>query len=270
MYDQATSAPPELEEVRCPKCGGLNRAGAEWCGQCLERFVPPKPLEIRGATAGGGTPPPPPPPPGLTQPLDILSELSHNEPSQLPFLDNEPSPTDGKKPLPELPSGTTLGVGTGGINWACKHCETVNSIETQECSSCGMPFADLLRPPAVVRPKREPNMVALISLFWPGAGHGYLGDWGQAISRGIVSFWVLVVAAVAYAQSGLGVMTLLFGAISFGFWAVTAHDAFQEASNAPNKVILRGKYLVYLVVGILFLLMGTLVIEGLQANAKVR
>ena len=113
-------------------------------------------------------------------------------------------------------------------------------------------------------------MVALISLFWPGAGHGYLGDSGQAISRGIVSFWVLVVAAVTYAQSGLGVMTLLFGTISFGFWAVTADDAFQEASNAPNKVILRGKYLVDLVVGILFLLMGTLVIEGLQANAKVR
>jgi len=270
MYDQATAAPPELEEVRCPQCGGLNRAGAKWCGQCLERFGPPKPLENRGGRAGGGPPPPPPPPPGPTQPLDVLSELSHIEPSQVALLDTEPGPTDSTKPVPALPSGKAFGVGTGGINWACKHCETVNSIETQDCSSCGMPFADLLRSPETVRPTRDPNRVAVISLIWPGAGHAYIGDWGQAIARGVVGFWVLVVAAVALLQSGPGAMSTIFGGISFIFWAVTAHDAFQEASKAPSKVILQSRYLPWLVMGILVLLMGMLVVQGLQANAQVR
>ena len=273
MYDQITAAPPELDEIRCPQCGGLNRAGAEWCGQCLERFVPPKSPEIRGGTAGGG-PPPPPPPPGSLQPQDLLSELSQTDPStedpHIQTLQPNPGPSVATTSLSSTAGGKAFLVGTDGISWACKHCEVVNSIDTEVCSGCGMPFADLLRPPETVRPKRDPNTVALISLFWPGAGHGYIGDWGQAIARGVVSFWVFVIAGVTYAQSGLGAMTTIFGGLSFVFWAVTAHDAFQEASNAPSKVILRGRYLVWLVLGVLVLLMGMLVVEGLQANAQVR
>lgn len=37
------------ETMRCPSCGGLNPASADWCGQCLRRFT---------------APPPPPPPAG--------------------------------------------------------------------------------------------------------------------------------------------------------------------------------------------------------------
>jgi len=208
------------------------------------------------------------------QPQALLSELSEIDSSTEPDLGEAPQ----KESVPSGPTtssrspadGKAFLVGTDGISWACKHCDVVNSIDTEDCSGCGMPFADLLRPPETVRPKRDPNTVALISLFWPGAGHGYIGDWGQAIARGVVSFWIFVVAAVTYAQSGLGPMTTIFGGLSFVFWAVTAHDAFQEASNAPSKVILRGRYLVWLVLGILVLLMGMLVVEGLQANAAVR
>jgi len=246
MYDQATAAPPELEEVRCPQCGGLNRAGAKWCGQCLEPFGPPRPLENRGGRAGGGPPPPPPPPPGSLQPQVVSYE--------------PPAPSDGKAFL----------VGAGGISWACKHCDAVNSIDTQDCSGCGMSFADMLRPPEAVKPVRDPITVAKISLIWPGAGHAYIGDWGQAIARGVVGFWVLVVAAVAFLQSGPGAMSTIFSGISLVFWAVSAHDAFQEASKAPSKVILHGRYLPWLVMGILVLLMGMLVVQGLQANAQVR
>jgi hypothetical protein len=158
-------------------------------------------------------------------------------------------------------------VGADGINWACKNCDTVNSMDTDTCSVCGMSFADLLRPPPPDRPKRDPNTVALISLFWPGAGHGYIGNWGQAIARAVVSFWVLIVTAVSYGQSGIGAMTTIFGGIAFGLWAIAAHDSYQEASNAPSKVILRPKYFLWLVLGLLVLLMGMLLMQGLQANA---
>ena len=263
MNDQATNAPPELEEIRCPKCGGLNRVGAEWCGQCLEPFVPPKRLEIPGATAGGGTSPPPPPPPGPTQLGDILSEISQTESGQSETsLRNEgstnaavQSPADGKAFL----------VGTDGISWACKKCETVNSIETEVCSVCGMSFADLLRPPEPDKPKRDPNTVALISLFWPGAGHGYIGQWGQAIARGVMSLLLLVVTAVSFAQGGAGMATI-FGVIAFSFWAVAAHDSFQEASNAPSKVILRPTYFLWFVLGVLMLMVGSTLFQGFKAS----
>ena len=268
MYDQATAAPPELEAIRCPKCGGLNRAGAQWCGQCLERFTPPKPLEIPGETADGG-PPPPPPPPGAPRPeAGLLSELVATAPSAA-----EPNPPEPARTETAAPSSSHQGegkaflVGADGISWACKHCETVNSIETETCSACGMSFADLLRPPGPDKPTRDPNTVALISLFWPGAGHGYIGHWGQAVARGVVSLWVLMVAVFSLVQSGIGAMATIFGGIAFGLWAVTAHDAFQEASNAPSKVILRPRYFLWLVLGLLVLLMGMLMVQGLQANA---
>jgi len=270
MYDQATTAPPQLEEVRCPQCGGLNRAGAEWCGQCLERFVPPKPLENPGGRAGGGPPPPPPPPPGSLQSEAILSELSQSEPStepsQIEMPQRESGPNAAKSsPAPE--DGKAFIVGTDGISWACKKCETVNSIETDVCSVCGMSFADLLRPATPDKPRRDPNTVALISLFWPGAGHGYIGQWGQAIARGIVSFLLLVVTAVSFAQSGAGGMATIFGGIAFSFWAVAAHDSFQEASNAPNKVILRPKYFLWFVLVVLMLMVGSLLVQGFEASS---
>ena len=268
MYDQATAAPPELQAIRCPKCEGLNRAGAQWCGQCLERFVPPKPLEIPGGSADGG-PPPPPPPPGHSRPeAALLSELVANEP-----LGTEPAQPGAARTASAASysshsaDGKAFLVGADGISWACKHCETVNSIETETCSVCGMSFADLLRPPGPDKPKRDPNTVALISLFWPGAGHGYIGEWGQAIARAVVSLWVLIVTGVSLVQSGVGAMATIFGGVAFGLWAVAAHDAFQEASNAPGRVILRPKYFLWLVLGLLVLLMGMLTVQGLQANA---
>jgi hypothetical protein len=233
MYDQATAAPPELEEIRCPSCGGLNRVGAQWCGQCLERFVPPKPLEIPGRSAESGPPPPPPPPGGRS--------------ATIPFS-----------------------VGADGISWACKQCETVNPFDTEVCSACGTSFAELLRPPAPVKPERDPNKVALISLFWPGAGHGYLGQWGQAIARGVISFWVLLVTIVSLVQGGVGAMSTIFGVISFGLWLVAAHDSFQEASNASSKVILKQKYFLWIVLGLLVLLMVMITMQGLQASAVSR
>ena len=201
------------------------------------------------------------------QPEAALSELSQIEPStqrsRTEAPQSEPGPNAASAPPMD---GKAFLVGTDGIRWACKHCETVNSIETDVCSVCGMSFADLLRPAAPDKPKRDPNTVALISLFWPGAGHGYIGQWGQAIARG-VSFLLLVVTSVTFAQSGAGGMSVIFGGIAFSFWVVAAHDSFQEASNAPNKVILRPKYFLWFVMGVLVLLVGSLLVQGLQVSA---
>ncbi|MGH2702060.1 MAG: hypothetical protein ACRDJ2_09840 [Actinomycetota bacterium] len=239
MHEQATDTRPEIEAVRCPNCGGLNRAGAEWCGQCLDRFAPPSgPVGVSAPSPQSaiGAPPPPPPPPGFTA------------------------------PQPTVSSGA-ITVGKDGITWTCKECDTANPFDAQECSVCGTPFGALLREPEPERPTRDPNAVALISLFFPGAGHGYLGLWGQAIARAIVSAWVMLVTIVAGVQGGVGFMTFLFGAIAFGLWLVAAHDAYREATGATGEVLLKNGYFLWVVLGILALMMGMFVMQALQANA---
>ena len=243
MSEQATNAPPIIEELRCPACGGLNRAGAQWCGQCLERFAPPAPSEVdaprsdwtgvgvtRGAEPGA---PPPPPVPGATV----------------------------------TASAGAFTVSSDGITWTCEQCDTVNSLDGEVCSVCGTSFAELLRPPEPDRPKRDPNTVALVSLFFPGAGHGYLGLWGQALARGIVGLWVAAVTIISGVQGGVGMMTALFGVIAFALWLIAAHDSYREACGAGGLVILKQKYFLWVVLGILMLMMAMLVMQGLQASA---
>ncbi len=240
MHEQATDARPEIETVRCPSCGGLNRLGAQWCGQCLDRFAPPS--DPVGASAPSprraiGAPPPPPPPPGLSA----------------------AKPTASVGPIT---------VGTDGITWTCRECDTANPFDASECSVCFTPFADLLREPEPERPQRDPNTVALIALFFPGAGHGYLGLWGQAIARAIVSAWVMLVTIVAGVQSGIGFMTVLFGAIAFALWLVAAHDAYREAGGATSEILLKQGYFLWVVLGILALMMGMFVMQALQASGS--
>lgn len=237
MQEPATDTRPEVDAIRCPQCGAMNRAGSEWCGQCLNRFASPSAVGAPAPRAKGA-PPPPPPPSGFAA------------------------------AAPTVSSGA-INVGRDGITWTCKECDTANPFDSQDCSVCGTPFGALLRDPERERPTRDPNTVALISLFFPGAGHGYLGLWGQAISRGIVSAWVMLVAIVAGVQGGIGLMSLMFGAIAFVLWLVAANDAYREATGASGEILLKQGYFLWVVLGILALMMGMFVMQALQANSAL-
>jgi hypothetical protein len=155
-----------------------------------------------------------------------------------------------------------------GINWTCSVCETVNDLDHLVCSVCGAPFARTVLP-AEEKPQRDPNTVALISLFMPGAGHAYLGLWGQAIARAVVSFWVVLVVIVAGLQKGAGssnMIMALFGAVAFGLWGVAAHDAYREARDEGPLVILKGKVFFYMVLGLLLLLVAVLMSALIKAQ----
>jgi hypothetical protein len=112
-------------------------------------------------------------------------------------------------------------------------------------------------------------MAALVSLFFPGAGHAYLGVWNQAIARAAMSTWVAGVAIVAALQRGVpgsGLIVALFGLTAFALWGVAAHDAYREASDDPHAVILRPRMFLYVTVGLLFLLFVSLMAAGMSAN----
>jgi hypothetical protein len=221
---------------RCGACGGLNPPGAAWCGQCLTRFEP-------------------------TLEKSEAPETEHDAP-------DAPPPPPHTKGAPSSPPGSTFQVTDAGVTWTCSVCDTVNDLDHRVCQVCGAPFAKTVLPEDE-KPQRDPNMVALLSLLLPGAGHAYIGHWGQAIARGVISLWVIMVVFVAALQRGAASSNLVmgvFGLVAFGLWGVGAHDAYREARDERALVILKGKVFFYLVLGLLLLLVALLMTAMIRAN----
>ncbi|HEV3472578.1 MAG TPA: hypothetical protein VG408_05155, partial [Actinomycetota bacterium] len=152
-----------------------------------------------------------------------------------------------------------------GITWVCARCETENPLDAQICSVCGAAFADTVHPPRTV-PDRDPNTVAMYSLFFPGAGHWYLELKGQAIARGVLSTWVVLIALIGAIQGSLS-LAIPFAVAAFALWGLAAHDAYREARRESSQVILKGRTFVYVVLGLLLLMVILLVSVGLRARA---
>ena len=195
----------------------------------------------------GRTPPPPPP----------------------PLSGGGQTPTTAAGGPAAAVAGRTSGAFTiteTGIVWTCSRCETVNPLDASVCSVCGTTFADVIRPPDD-RPQRDPNTVAMYSLFFPGAGHWYLGLTEQAVARGVLSMWVVLVAVLS-AIAGSMLMGVVFGLAALGLWIAAAHDAYREARHESAAVILKGRTFLYLVLGLLLLMVVLLVAAGVQAGRQ--
>lgn len=234
MTEARSEAP---KTIRCSSCGGLNPSTAQWCGQCLSRFAPPAPPE---------------------PPSDLA-------PGERPRARVSPLLTGG------MVEGETRGafrVTEEGILWTCRACETENPIELERCSACGTPFGDTLRGPEEAKVQRDPGKTAMFSLFLPGAGHAYLGLWGQAIARAVISVWVVFTALMGAVQrSGGTVIAIVFGFAATALWIVGAHDAYREAEGNRSLVLLKGKLFLYVVLGLLLVLLVLLVTAGLSARS---
>ena len=240
------------DSIRCPHCGALNRAEAEWCGQCYARLVEPEPEPDPEPVVDAVAPPGPPP--------------------EVPPAASEPGAAAlAPGTIPESAIGTQRGafkVTETGIVWTCSRCEAENPIDERFCVVCGALFAETVRP-KVERVQRDPGTATLISLFFPGAGHAYLGLWGQGVARAALSLWAIFVVVVSISQRGEnGSMTvaIIFGLIATALWAITAHDAYREARFEENAVLLKGRAFLYLVLGMLMLLMILLTVSGLSAR----
>jgi hypothetical protein len=181
------------------------------------------------------------------------------------------TPTSTITPPPKA-VGTERGafrVKDDGVVWVCSSCESENALEVVACRVCGTTFAETVSPKAE-RPERDPGTATLLSLFIPGAGHAYVGLWGQGIARAVVSLWVMVVVLVSFLQrgdAGAALIAAVFGLVALALWAVAAHDAYREARREEKLVLLKGRGFVYLVLGLLLLLLVLLTVSGLSARA---
>lgn len=221
---------------RCSNCGASNPESAQWCSLCLERFDQPEPEPA---------------------PIDAATPT------------NEATPASPER-TGRTPDYSAFKVTDEGIKWICPACDSANDLDVAACAVCGTTFGDAVRPKPE-RPQRDPAKAALFSLFLPGAGHAYVGMWGQAIARGVLWSWVLLVAIVGLLDKdvpGSLLMATMFGLAAFGLWAVSANDAYREARNEPNAVLLRGRRFLYVVLGLMALLF--LVMFGALLSARSR
>lgn len=154
-----------------------------------------------------------------------------------------------------------------GITWTCGVCDSRNPIEASVCSVCGAPFAETVRDKTTEKITGDPNNAAMYSLFFPGAGHGYLGLWGDAIGRAIISVFTLGVAITAYFGEA-PLVTVAFGLLAFALWIIAAHDAYREAAHQPGQVIIKTRYYGYVMLAILGLLFLALMITYLGLRAQ--
>lgn len=111
-------------------------------------------------------------------------------------------------------------------------------------------------------------MAAMVSLFLPGAGHAYLGLWGQAVARAVITLWIFFVLLISLLQRGPSSarVAVVFGVAATALWAVAAHDAYREAREEQGLVLLKGKVFLYTVLGLLVLLVVLLMSSGLSAR----
>jgi hypothetical protein len=273
--------------VRCPDCGGLNPVGAKWCGQCLRRF--------------GAPPPPPPPPPApmtfleprpataaadigavnvrgqaavddyFSEASDLLAPADQTRPAADSLgvdplgldplgIDNAEEHIAPVVPLASHVRAPEISSSESAATWTCRLCETPNPLSADTCAVCGSTFSDTMRPPEP-QVTGDPNQAALYSLFFPGAGHAYIGQWGQAVARAIMSAWVLLVTAfLLFGASGGSnkIFAAAFALVATALWLAAAHDAFREASGQQSLVLLQGRRYLYVtgtLMGLLFLML---------------
>jgi hypothetical protein len=209
----------------------------------------------------------------LTAPSTDPLTAPSTDPLTAPSTDPLTAPAAGQpRPAPVTPEPVRAGhfvIAGGGISWTCSFCDQENPLDASLCSVCGATFARVVRDPEPERPARDPNTTALYSLFFPGAGHAYLGLWGQAVARSVLSLWVLVVAVVS-ALAGTGGASVLvavtFTLAAFVLWLVSAHDAYREASGDGRLVLLRGRGYLFVTMGLLGLLFLMLMVGVVGAS----
>jgi hypothetical protein len=226
---------------RCPNCGGLVGAGAQWCGQCLTRLDEPPSPSVRPSAPEAG--------PGAAPPRRPA------EPG-----DRQPSPTGAPRPIR---------AGDQGIVWQCPSCDTANPLESTECRVCGTPFSRLFEEEPA-GPRVNPGRAVGLSLLFPGVGHLVLGRTADGLARAVIFGYALSIAVlilVARLSRGIGPflpLLLVSGVASVGLYAVTAVDAGRIARGEPP--LLPTRALLYGAVGLILMTVVVLVILGTRVG----
>ena len=99
----------QVADSRCPRCGALVRAAAQWCTLCYADLRPPAPALADPTVTGAAALDP------LTAPLALLESLPE---------------TGASEPEDEL------------ITWPCSQCGSRVALDAAGCPDCGAAFME--------------------------------------------------------------------------------------------------------------------------------
>ena len=221
-----------MSDLRCPDCGALVSADADWCGQCFRSLAEaePKPEPVRSIV---------PEPPGASAQAQGAGGVV----------------------------ATTSREGTTPT-WPCPACGNPTPIELDACPICGTTFADLMRQDAP-RPTVEPATAFVRSLVFPGLGHRSLGLGLDGLARGVLFAMLAALTLVVFGsgvRSGalLGVGLLLL-AMTLVVYVGSAYEAHRIAGGGEPFV--GARTLLWITVGVI---MGSVVLLGITVAAVGR
>lgn len=144
--------------LRCPHCGGLNDADAEWCMQCSKRLRPQRePVDMNAGAPGlaeivGG---------GLDVVAGDVNEGSDEAISQ------------------------AFAVQGDAVTWTCGRCQHRNDIRASECAGCGRSFAQSARWIAETEMPKKQSRATLKAIGIVGGGAILM-----RLVAGLISPWV--------------------------------------------------------------------------------
>lgn len=192
------------EKGRCPSCGALVAADADWCGQCFASFRSPP------AATSAPEPEPEPEPDALTE---------------TPALSVAPGLEAAGKDRGPLPM------------WECPACGTENPFDGQVCAACGTSFGRLFdeRAGSTVTSPRDAAFAGLV----PGVGHYRMGRHADGIARMLVfAGCLLVLGLFLFSASGKAsaAIVLLFAVLTLLCVWESAYDSARLASDQRELV----------------------------------
>jgi hypothetical protein len=240
-----------MSERRCPNCGGLVGADAEWCTQCFARLTEPEAVETE-------------------QEAEVPAAT---EGSSGPGAEGEEATQADQSGFVHLGPQTGMGAGLhakgDSIVWDCAMCGTENPLEAAICSVCGTPFGQIFEEPEG-KPAVDPGRAATFSLFFPGAGHILAGRKGEGFARGIIFAFALLLGifSIGPVRAGSGGVYLFMMVLSLSFaagvYVTSTADAGREARG--EKPILSMRMLLYGGIGLMFAAIAILTLATTQAR----
>jgi TM2 domain-containing membrane protein YozV len=219
-----------MEQVarRCPSCGALAAADADWCGQCLH------PLENPAAGRPAGA--------DVRAPSTAAVSGPH-------FYMDEPAPAGSRGPFslaPTIPE-PPVPLAKRQPTWPCAVCDTENPLGRDTCAVCGASFGKIFEQDEK-GPHGDPKEALVRSLLFPGLGQIHAGRTADGLARAVLFIWAIGTAAVmllgsAGKSSTLVPLGALFAVVAITLYGSSAVDAHRVASG--NRPLLSTRHLLY-------------------------
>jgi len=205
--------PHTTGELRCPSCGALVSADAEWCGQCFTSLKEAPPA----AAAEGYT--------------------NTQEPPRPDVPAGEAEAAAPRKTLP----------------WPCPTCQADNPIEANTCEVCGTSFAALMRtdeaPPKIEPMEAAKWSLIYPGLGHRKLGRPFEGVARGTLFTLSAAMTLLILVSGVHAAAVLAIL-MLFLVTTILVYAGTAFEAYRMAEGGAPFV--SSRLLLWGTVGLVF------------------